>query len=369
MNEKEITRPPLESLACINESCELYGQAGQENLTIRKTYGQDQIRYLRCRSCGKEFSERKNTALWNCKVKESRAIAVAEHLAEGCSIKGTARLVKVDPSTVRRLNGCLGQHGQRFHHDKVQDLEIDTLQADERHGFAGHKGNPAWEAELIEPQSKFVVSHVQGRRDETLIRTLLQDGANRLLNRHDLVLFSDGEASYASLFPQVFGQAYQPARRTLCGRPPKQRYRIPRSLAHVQVVKHRCGQRLKSVDIRYSHGSRKRVSQALHKLGYKVPNTSAIERRNGTARLMSSFQVRKTLAFARQDETKLATGWWALTVYNWARPHRSLRRLLPQPQGKKKYQPRSPAMALGLTNHILSVAEILLSPVYPFTGL
>jgi len=368
MNENKITRPPLENLACIEETCELYGQAGQDNLLIRKTYGRDQIRYLRCRACGAEFSERKQTALWNCKINESRAISVAEHLSEGCSIKGTARLVKVDPSTVRRLNRCLGRHSQHYHQDKVQQLALDTLQADERHGFAGHKGQPAWEAELIEPQSKFVLAHVQGRRDETLIRELLQDGANRLADRHNLVLFSDGEASYASLFPEIFGQPYQPVRHGQRGRQPKPRYRIPRTLAHVQVVKHRRGHRLASVEIRYSHGSRKRVTQALQQLGYRVPNTSAIERRNGTARLMSAGQVRKTLAFARDPDTKLATGWWALTVYNWVRPHRSLRQLLSQPQGKKKYEPRSPAMALGLTDHLLSVSEILHSPVYPLAG-
>ena len=124
----EITHPPLESLACINPECKLYGQTGQGNLNVRKIYGKhDRIHYLRCSTCQEEFSERKNTALWNCKIKERRAIAVAEHLSEGCSIKGTARLVKVDPSTVRRLNGCLGRHGQRFHNEKVQHLDLDTL--------------------------------------------------------------------------------------------------------------------------------------------------------------------------------------------------------------------------------------------------
>ncbi len=32
-------RPQLETLACVNERCELYGQKGQNNLTIRKRYG------------------------------------------------------------------------------------------------------------------------------------------------------------------------------------------------------------------------------------------------------------------------------------------------------------------------------------------
>jgi IS1 family transposase len=302
---------------------------------VRKVYGADRIRYLRCRACRAEFSERKQTALWNTKVCEAKAVAVGEHLAEGCSLKGTARLVKVDPSTVRRLNQRLGEHGQAFHNERVQAIAVEALEADERHGYATHKGEPAWEAELIDPVSKFVISHVQGRRNEALIRTLLEDGAARLAQRQNLVLLTDGEASYATLFPEIFGQPYRPRRTTQRGRPPKVRYRIPRSLAHVQIVKHRTGSRVTHVEVRQAHGSQKRVAQVLEKLGYQVANTSAIERRNGTARTMSVYQVRKSLAFARRTDTKQALGWWSVTVYNWCRSHRSLRQLLAQPAGKK----------------------------------
>ncbi len=337
MNTNSLThsRPVLETLACVNERCTLYGQKGQDNLTVRKTYGKDAIRYLRCRCCGEEFSERKQTALWNTKVTEEKAITVADHLAEGCSLKATARLAKVHPSVVRRLNEKMGGHAEAFHDERVHDLDVVALEADERHGYAQNKSQPQWEAEVIDPESKFVVSHVQGRRDEALIRRLLEDGAQRLANRHHLVLFTDGEASYASLFPEIFGQAYRPSRQGDRGRFPELRYRIPRTLAHVQIVKHREGQRVVAVDIRYAHGSQRCVQQALDHLGYTTPNTSAIERRNGTARRMSAHQVRRSLAFARRDDTKVALGWWALTVYNWCRPHRSLRLPLARPLGKK----------------------------------
>jgi hypothetical protein len=73
MEEITITRPPLASLACINPECELYGQSDQDNLIVRKIYGKyDAIRYLRCRRCREEFSERKNTALWNSKIPEKK---------------------------------------------------------------------------------------------------------------------------------------------------------------------------------------------------------------------------------------------------------------------------------------------------------
>jgi hypothetical protein len=110
---------------------------------------------------------------------------------------------------------------------------------------------------------------------------------------------------------------------------PKLRYRIPRTLAHVQIVKRREGQRMVEVTIRYAHGSMRCVQQVLEQLGYTPPNTSAIERR------MNAHQVRRSLAFSRRDDTKVALGWWGLTVYNWSRPHRSLRLPLNPPQGKK----------------------------------
>ena len=335
MKKTNYTRPPIESLACVNPECELYGQAGQGNLRIRKEYGKDQIRYLRCWCCRAEFSERKNTALWNSKIPEAQAIEVAEHLAEGCSFKGTARLVKVDPETVRRLNRRLGKHGQHYHEQEVNNVEVEALQADERYGFAGNKQQPIWEAELMDPKSKFVISHVQGPRDEDLIRCLLIDGAGRLANPHDVALFTDGLPSYSTLFPQIFGRPYRPARQGVRGRFPGIRYRIPRSVAHAQIVKQHQGRRLIRIEVRYVHGSVKRINHALTALGYTTPNTSAIERRNGTARLMSIAQVRRTLAFPARTDTKLALGWWAVTVYNWCRPHRSLRRFLSQPVGKK----------------------------------
>jgi IS1 family transposase/transposase-like protein len=334
--EIEITRPPLESLACVTPECKLYGKPGQGNLSVRKTYGKhDPIRYLRCSECQEEFSERKNTALWNCKIPEKKAVSVAEHLSEGNSLKGTARLVRVDPSTVRRLNKRSGQHGEQYHDEKVQDVSVKNLQGDERHGFVAEKSQPAWEAELMDPKSKFVLSHIQGRRDEDLIRRLLQDGANRLADRYQVALFTDGDASYATLFPEIFGRSYRPPRKGTRGRMPDVQYRIPRSAAHVQIIKHRQGSRLEYIEIRYTHGSKTRIDQALSDLGYHEPNTSAIERRNGTARLMSKAQVRKSLAFAKREDQKTALGWWTVTVYNWCRPHRSLRRLLPVPQGKK----------------------------------
>lgn len=303
----------MTSLACVNPECDQYGCKGGDNLTIRKVYGADKIRYLRCRVCQEEFSERKNTALFNSKIGEAKATAIARHLAEGDSLEAITRVQEVDVSTVERLRKRMGRHGQQFHDEHVVDVAVQELQADERHGFAGERNNQVWEAEMMAPDCKFVLSHVQGKRDEAVVAELYEDTVKRVRDKHEIALFTDGFASYKTLFPRYFGRAYRPAYSGR-GRPHKLRYRIPRRAAHVQIVKHRQGRQLTQVEIRYAHGSQRRIDHALDKLGYAVPNTSAIERRNATARSMSPAQVRKSLAFAKRDDRKELSGWWALTV-------------------------------------------------------
>ena len=105
--ENKDHRPSIETLACPYENCRLYAKKGANNLTLRKLYRKDRIRYLRCSACSREFSERKNTALFNTKIEEKKAISVACHLTEGISTKGTSRLVGVSAETVRRLRRTL----------------------------------------------------------------------------------------------------------------------------------------------------------------------------------------------------------------------------------------------------------------------
>ena len=82
---------------------------------MRKVYGQDHIRLLRCRTCGEEFSERRGTALFNTKVAEARAASIVNHLGEGCGVRATARVVHVAKDTVARLLRMAGRHAARFH--------------------------------------------------------------------------------------------------------------------------------------------------------------------------------------------------------------------------------------------------------------
>jgi hypothetical protein len=216
----------------------------------------------------------------------------------------------------------------------------------------------------LDPESKFVIGLELGPRTENLIKTLLTDTMKRLLSPQNLVLFTDGLASYSSLFPEVFGLAFRPSKSTNKGRRKSVQYKIPHSLAHVQVIKNREGHKLKTVEVRVAHGSQKRVDLELTRLGYSIANTSAIERQNGTARQSTMFMGRKGLSFAHLERSRVAAAEVARLSYNWVRAHSSLRVRLEEAVGRQKWVQRTPAMAVGISDRVWAWLDVLGSPVW-----
>ena len=138
-----MKRPDPDTLACVNPECQLFRRTGANNLVIRKVYGHDQLRLLRCRTCGEEFSERRGTALFNTKLPEATAEDVMHHLDEGCSVRGTARLVQVAKETVARLVRVAGRHAERFHDQRVRGLTPKALEFDGQWSFVKKSRNAA----------------------------------------------------------------------------------------------------------------------------------------------------------------------------------------------------------------------------------
>jgi hypothetical protein len=87
-------------------------------------------------------------------------------------------------------------------------------------------------------------------------------------------------------------------------------------------------------------------------------STAYVERSNLTTRLFNARLTRKTLAFSKNAAMHRAAVTWEDSYYNLVRPHKSLRtRAMDDP--KRKWLPRTPAMAAGLTDHIWTVKELL----------
>lgn len=110
----------IEEFCCQNSECPDYGKRDAGNLRHHGWSSKKKgIRILYCRTCGDYFSQRKGTAMWQCRLPDEKAISVLEHIAEGCGVRQTARLAKVDKNTVCRLVALAGDQAKRMHEELV----------------------------------------------------------------------------------------------------------------------------------------------------------------------------------------------------------------------------------------------------------
>lgn len=360
-------RPDLEQFCCLNEECALYAQKQAKNLVIRKTYGKDHIRYLRCRCCGEEFSERKGTALFNLKISEAKAVAVLDHLDVGCGVVTTAQLVHVCKDTVSRLIRVSGRSSRKIHDCKIQNVSPQAVQCDEKWSYTVKKqrhltrtddvtqAGDRWDLNSLDPQTKLLISLVPGSRRIENFEKLMTDTADRLApDAPKPAFFTDGEPAYEDLILKTFGRYYPVSRTSIKGRPPIPILRVPHDLVYAQVVKTRQNGRVVGVDIRPIFGKSK-LPMVLQSLGWQKANTSAIERFNLTDRCRNRRKSRKTLAFSKRARFHDWMSWIAVVRYNLHHPHRSLR--LKTADGL--WEKRTPAMAAGLADHVFSAIELL----------
>jgi hypothetical protein len=110
----------LSRFCCQNPQCVDYGKRGAGNLTACMRFGKaKQLRLLYCRTCHGRFSERKGTPLFEARLPEARVQSILAHIAEGCGIRKTSRLVGVSRGTVARYAVLAGQHARSVHEELV----------------------------------------------------------------------------------------------------------------------------------------------------------------------------------------------------------------------------------------------------------
>lgn len=196
-----------------------------------------------------------------------------------------------------------------------------------------------WGCLIQDRESRFVIAHASGPVGEELIAETVNLAVERS-GKRAFGWFSDGWKGYEA----ILRRAYRFRKHTSTnGRPP---WLLPDELSLTQIVKHRDAKgRLLSMEVRVAIGS----SPA--KAG-----TSHVERLNGALRDRVAALTRKTHAFAKRDDTWDALLGLQLFDHNFHRPHQALR--LPVEMPGRRYQQRSPAMALGLTEHLWSFEDL-----------
>jgi hypothetical protein len=142
-------------------------------------------------------------------------------------------------------------------------------------------------------------------------------------------------------------------------------------LLYAQVIKQYQRKRVVGVKHRVVFGTREAVKQVLAACGWQI-NTAFVERLNLTIRQPVAAIGRRVSTLCKGEEGLDQQ----LALYhgydNFCLPHGSLRQPLPQPVptngtgSAKQWEPRTPAMAAGLTDHVWSLQEVLLYRVPPW---
>jgi transposase-like protein len=132
----------VSDLCCVNSQCPDYGKRGAGNLVCRKLFGKERWRFVRCRTCRQEFSERRGTALFGVHLPTAKALSVLEHVADGCGVRQTSRLTGASTNTVMRLTQKAGAHAAAIHDELARHLAAQEVQLDEKWSFVGKKRGP-----------------------------------------------------------------------------------------------------------------------------------------------------------------------------------------------------------------------------------
>ena len=167
------------------------------------------------------------------------------------------------------------------------------------------------------------------------------------------LLLVDDYAPYRTAILQVFGQIKHRRRRRRCGRKCRPSLKPPPGLlvGIVQKVRDDSGNLVK-VSRKAFAGTLKQIEARIRELGIGTRiNTSYIERLNGTLRGQQARLTRRTQNGSRRSDLLQKGLYIWRDLYNWVRIHGSL-------------QGRTPAMALGLADHVWSVVEYVCHPVH-----
>lgn len=169
---------------------------------------------------------------------------------------------------------------------------------------------------------------------------------------------SDGWGGIDDAMVEVYGQVPPYSGR---GRPPTRKRPQP-GWQYLQVVKQRDEKRhVTGTQPRVIFGDEEDV------LAHLAPHTSYIERTHLTMRHSNSRLTRKGLGYSKTVPMHRRAAAWEDLYYNFVRPLKTLRVELFD-ESLKRWEPCTPAMAAGLTEHIWTPKEVLTTIVPPSIG-
>jgi hypothetical protein len=371
---------------CPHDGCDYHGWPGLGNLRANGHPSGGPWRQLYCRSCHGYFLETHGTIFHGKRLAVELIVRVLACLAEGLGIRATARVFEVDPKTVLQWWVEAADQLQAFSRHFLGDLHVRQGQLEELDAvLRAVKDGKRSEAQAIkrlarspdrgwtamDPESKLLLSIDVGERTLAMAQGVVHQVTQVLAPDCAPLFLPDGFREYMTALLSHYGHWVQQPRRQGPGPLPKPRWRpLPQRL-YAQVVKtvqRRC---LVRVRHRGVFGTLETVNAVLAPLGCQI-NTAFIERLNLTIRPHVAAVGRRVTTLCKGEDGMRQQRILFHAYHNFCLPHASLRVPLAAPiptngtGSAKQGQPRTPAMAAGLTDHVWTLREVLLLRVPPW---
>jgi IS1 family transposase len=231
--------------------------------------------------------------------------------------------------------------------------------------------SPHWGWAAIDPVTKLLLTVDVGDRTLAMAQRVVHQVVQVLAPGCVPLFLTDGFKEYATALLTHFGHWVQPPRRQVTGPAPKPRWMPLPQLLYAQVVKTVQRRRLVRVRHRIVFGTREAIQQVLAACGWPI-NTAFVERVNLTIRQHVAAVGRRVSTLCKGEDGIQQQLALYHVYYNFCLPHASVCQLLLPPEpthgtgSAKRWQPRTPAMAAGLTEHVWTLREVLLFRVPPW---
>jgi IS1 family transposase len=371
---------------CPAHDCSYYGWVGRGNSRANGHPGGGPWRQLQCLACHTYFQETHGTPVHGKRVAPNLLVWAVATLAEGLGIRAVARVFEVDPNTVLQWLVEAADHLEAFSQYLLHDVHVSQVQLDELFALvsavkAGEVSDaealkrlsrsPRWVWVAIDPVTELLLALDVGDRTLEMAQRVVHQVVEVLTPGCMPLFLTDGFKEYATALLTHFGHWVQPPRRQATGPAPKPRWMPRPALLYAQMAKSYRRRRLVGVRHRVVFGTLERVTQRLAFHGWQI-NTAFIERVNLTTRQHVAAVGRRVMTLCKGEEGVQQQLALYHAYYNFCLPHASLRLPLPQPEptngrgSAKRWQPRTPAMAAGLSDHVWTLREVLLVRVPPW---
>jgi transposase-like protein/IS1 family transposase len=371
---------------CPHTACRYRGWLGLGNVRANGHPSGGPWRQFHCTSCNGYFPEHHGTILHGKRVTEERIVRVLACLAEGLGIRATARVFEMDANTVLHWLVEAAEHLRAFSRYILCEVHVRQLQLDELYAVLrdvkdGERSDdeaikrlersPYWVWTVLDPESKLLVVVDVGTRSLEMAQRVVHQVVEGLAPGCVPLLLTDGFREYMTAFLAHFGHWMHPERRQDKGPIPKPRWMPLPELLYAQVVKSYRRRCLVGVKHRIVFGTQLAIEQVLTACGWRI-NTAFVERLNLDIRQRVAAVGRRVNTLCKSEDGLFDQLALFQTYHNFVLPHASLRQPLLIPEvtngrgSAKVWQPCTPAMAAGLTDHVWSLKEVLLLRVPPW---